>query len=132
MAFDWRRNLWRGTGYLLGPLVRLWLQRRAARGKEEPARLSERLGIPGLQRPEGRRGWGPAASVGEAPARLPLLQALRRRESGLTLLLTTGPAPSARLVQQRKAGMPEGDGILHQFVPVDLPGAVDRFLDHWR
>ncbi len=132
MAFDWRRNLWRGTGYLLGPLVRLWLQRRAARGKEEPARLSERLGIPGLQRPEGRLVWCHAASVGEAQALLPLLQALRRRESGLTLLLTTGTVTSARLVQQRRAGMPEGDGILHQFVPVDLPGAVDRFLDHWR
>ena len=23
------------------------------------------------------------------------------------------------------------EGVIHQFVPVDLPSAVARFLDHW-
>lgn len=132
MAFDWRRNLWRGTGLLLGPLVRLWLKRRARRGKEDSARLGERLGIASVNRPEGMLIWCHAASVGEAQALLPLLQALRARKPKLTLLLTTGTVTSARLVQQRKEAMPEGAGILHQFVPVDLPGPVDRFLEHWR
>lgn len=132
MAFDWRRNLWRGTGFLLGPFIRLWLERRARRGKEDSARLGERLGLASLTRPDGLLIWCHAASVGEAQALLPLLRALRVRKPELTLLLTTGTVTSARLVHQRKQSMPEGPGILHQFVPVDLPGAVDRFLDHWR
>jgi 3-deoxy-D-manno-octulosonic-acid transferase len=34
---------------------------------------------------------------------------------------------SANLLAQR---LPKG--AIHQFVPVDLPGAIERFLDHWR
>lgn len=132
MASDWRRSLWRGTGILLGPFVRLWLQRRAGRGKESRARLGERLGHASLPRPGGMLVWCHAASVGEAQALLPLLQALRAAQPDLTLLLTTGTVTSAKLVEQRTQMMEYGEGILHQFVPVDLPDAVDRFLDHWR
>src|SRR5204862_7755396 len=42
-------------------------------------------------------------------------------------LLTTGTVAAARLLEPQ---MPER--MRHQFVPVDLPRAVDRFLDHWR
>src|SRR3546814_19100761 len=45
----------------------------------------------------------------------------------LTLLLTTGTVTSAELARKRG-----GANVIHQYLPVDLPGAVDRFLDHWR
>ncbi|WP_300298494.1 3-deoxy-D-manno-octulosonic acid transferase [Ferrovibrio sp.] len=127
MASDFRHSLWRGLGHLLAPAVTLWLQRRAATGKEDAARLPERFGHAALARPAGRLVWCHGASVGEAQALLPLLQHLHAARPDLTLLLTTGTVTSAELVRQRAI-----DGVIHQFVPVDLPGAVDRFLDHWR
>jgi 3-deoxy-D-manno-octulosonic-acid transferase len=126
MSFDWRRTLWRGTGHAIAPAVRLWLQQRGRIGKEDPARLGERFGIACQPRPAGTVIWCHGASVGEAQALLPLLDELHHRRPDLTLLLTTGTVTSAMLVAQRA-----GPGILHQFVPVDLPAAVDRFFDHW-
>lgn len=127
MTCDWRRHLWRGTGLVLGPVVRLWLQRRAARGKEDIARLGERFGHATQPRPAGRLVWCHGASVGEALALLPLLHHLHEQRPDLTLLLTTGTVTSAELVQKRG-----GPGVIHQYLPADLPGAADRFLDHWR
>ena len=54
---------WRLLTGALSPVARLLLRRRAARGKEDWARLNERLGISGLPRPEGRLVW----VHGEAP-----------------------------------------------------------------
>jgi 3-deoxy-D-manno-octulosonic-acid transferase len=130
-AFDGRRALWRGIGHLLAPAIRLWLQRRVTQGKEDAGRLGERFGRAGKARPPGLLVWSHGASVGEAQALLPLLHALHRRRPDITLLLTTGTVTSAALVEQR-AGPQTASGILHQFVPVDLPAAVDAFLDHWR
>lgn len=127
-AFDARRAVWRGIGHLLAPVVRLWLQRRVSQGKENAARLGERFGRATRPRPAGPLVWCHGASVGEAQALLPLLQHLRKIRPDVTLLLTTGTVTSAALVQQRTAD----PGIIHQFIPVDLPGAVDAFLDHWR
>lgn len=129
MSFDWRRSLWRGTGHLLGPLVRLWLQSRARRGKENPARLQERFGRATQPRPPGLLIWSHGASVGEAQALLPLLQHLHETRPDITLLLTTGTVTSAALVEQRGTDNP---ALIHQFLPVDLPHAVDGFLDHWQ
>jgi 3-deoxy-D-manno-octulosonic-acid transferase len=42
------------------------------------------------------------------------------------VLMTTGTVTSARLLAQRCPG------VLHRFVPLDVPRWVDRFLDHWR
>jgi 3-deoxy-D-manno-octulosonic-acid transferase len=127
-AFDGRRALWRGIGHLLTPVVRLWLQHRVAQGKESATRLGERFGRAVQPRPPGPLVWCHGASVGEAQALLPLLQHLHRQRPDITLLLTTGTVTSAALVEQRTAET----GIIHQFIPVDLPDAVDGFLDHWR
>lgn len=127
-AFDARRALWRGVGYLLAPLVQLWLQRRVTQGKENAARLGERFGQAEKPRPPGPLIWCHGASVGEAQALLPLLQHLHKLRPDVTLLLTTGTVTSAALVEQRVAET----AIIHQFVPVDLPAAVDAFLDHWQ
>jgi 3-deoxy-D-manno-octulosonic-acid transferase len=131
MGMDWRRFLWRGIGHLVAPGVHLWLRRRAAAGREDIARLPERFGHAATARPEGRLIWCHGASVGEAQALLPLLQHLHAARPDITLLLTTGTVTSATLVQQRAMqGLLQG--VIHQFVPVDLPNAVDRFLAHWR
>lgn len=103
------------------------LDHRERRGKEDGARRNERYGIAGLPRPPGQLAWLHAASVGETNAILPLMGELRAARPDLSLLLTTGTVTSARLAAAR---LPQG--IAHQYVPLDAPAYVARFLDHWR
>ena len=107
--------------------IRRYLRRRLARGKEDPARLGERMGEPSLPRPDGPLVWIHAASVGEAMSVLTLIGEIRRRHDALSVLVTTGTLTSARLLAQR---LPVG--AIHQFVPVDRAAWARRFLDHWR
>jgi len=119
-------GLYRGLTGLAGPLIDLYLARRLRRGKEHPVRFPERKGIAGRERPPGPLVWLHAASVGEALSMLPVVEALQGR-GGLTVLLTTGTVTSAAMMEDR---LPIG--AIHQFVPVDRPAWVGRFLDHWR
>ncbi len=109
------------------PAARLILAQRLARGKEHPERHAERRGIPGRQRPPGPLIWFHAASIGEAVSLLPVIGRLRALRPGHCVLVTTGTVTSARLLAER---LP--DGAFHQFVPVDRPAWVGRFLDHWQ
>jgi 3-deoxy-D-manno-octulosonic-acid transferase len=115
---------WRLFTSLASPFARLVLNQRAARGKEDWTRMNERLGVAGLARPAGKLIWLHGASVGESLSALPLIAKLRE---DATVLVTSGTVTSAALLGQR---LPVG--VLHQFVPLDTPGAVTRFLDHWR
>ena len=120
-------RLYRGATVAAGPLIGLYLRRRRARGKEDPARFAERFGAPGRARPPGPLVWVHAASVGESVSILPLIERLLARRADLSALVTTGTVTSARLMAER---LPER--ALHQFAPIDRPDAVARFLDHWR
>jgi len=105
-------------------LKRLYLPRRLAAGKEEPRRLAERFGAATLPRPPGRLVWIHAASVGETLSVLPVVAALA---DSAEVLLTTGTVTSARLAADRLPARAR-----HQFIPLDVPGWVQNFLDHWR
>ncbi|HYP64537.1 MAG TPA: 3-deoxy-D-manno-octulosonic acid transferase [Acidocella sp.] len=107
------------------PAFRRMLAKRAATGKEIPARLAEREGISSLPRPDGKLAWVHAASVGETMSVLPVLHALAGQ--GAKILLTTGTVTSARLAESR---LPPG--AIHQFVPLDVPAWVERFISHWQ
>ncbi|MGE4480735.1 3-deoxy-D-manno-octulosonic acid transferase [Acidocella sp.] len=117
-------GLYAGATRLAVPYLRRMLRRRAMRGKEVAARLGEREGMTALARPAGRLVWVHAASVGETMSALPLIRLLAARGP---VLLTTGTVTSARLAAER---LPRG--AVHQFAPLDVPGWVARFLDHWR
>ena len=120
-------SLYRGATSAARPTSMAILRRRAARGKEVPERLSERLGIPALPRPEGPLFWFHAASVGETNAVLPLIHELKRRYPALNVLLTTVTVTSAKIAAER---LPAGS--VHQFVPLDSPVFCRRFIEHWR
>jgi len=121
-------DLYRALTIALGPLVRLYLLRRLARGKEDRVRFGERSGATTEARPEGPLVWVHAASIGEAVSMLALIDALVAARPSLSVLVTTGTVTSARLLAAR---LPAGRA-LHQYVPVDRPAYVRRFLDHWR
>lgn len=112
---------------LIEPLAPRLLDARAKQGKEDPARVDERLGLTRAQRPDGPLIWLHGVSVGEALSILPLAERLRRDRPDATLLVTTGTLTSARVLADR---LPPG--VIHQFAPVDGPAAVAAFLDHWR
>ncbi|MEM7529954.1 MAG: glycosyltransferase N-terminal domain-containing protein [Pseudomonadota bacterium] len=116
---------------LAGPLAPILLALRKRRGKEDPVRIAERLGHPGIARPKGPVVWLHGASVGEGMSLLPVIEALRRSPTPPFCLLTTGTVTSAQLLAPRLADFGE-DAAAHQFAPVDTRTAVCRFLDRWR
>jgi 3-deoxy-D-manno-octulosonic-acid transferase len=120
-------TVYRGATALARPAAMTILRKRAARGKEVPERLQERLGIAGVPRPDGRLFWFHAASVGETNSILPLMHELKRLHPALNLLLTTITATSAKIAAAR---LPEG--AIHQFLPLDSPRFCRRFIEHWR
>jgi len=106
----------------LAPRLLMW---RLKRGKENPTRLAERYGEASLPRPAGPLIWIHGASVGEMLAVIPLIE--RLRATNFTVLMTSGTVTSAALAERRLPA-----GALHQFIPLDAPRFVGRFLDHWR
>ena len=107
------------------PLANALLAYRLRRGKEHAGRLPERRGVSTIARPAGPLVWLHSASVGELLSVLPLIERIRSRD--FTILVTTGTVTSAELAERR---LPPG--VIHQFVPIDVPRFVARFLDHWR
>ena len=107
------------------PLALLLLAHRLRRGKELRARLAERRGQAGMARPQGALVWLHGASVGELASVLPLIERIAAR--GVNMLVTTGTVTSGGLAEQRLPA-----GVVHQFLPLDVPRFVRRFLDHWQ
>lgn len=118
---------YRMTSALAAPVLNRLLRRRLRQGKEDPARIDERRGIASRPRPDGPLIWLHAASVGESQSALALVQRLTTDYPTLSILVTTGTVTSAQLMDIRLPAR-----CFHQFAPMDCPGWVDRFFDHWR
>jgi len=119
--------LYRGFTKLAMPMARLLLRRRLAKGKEDGTRIGEREGIASLARPDGPMAWLHAASVGEAQSALVLIERLLSENADLKMLVTTGTVTSASHLKGR---LPERG--FHQYLPLDCPQWVNRFLNHWQ
>lgn len=111
----------------LEPLAPRLLDARARRGKEDPVRVDERMGFTRTTRPEGDLVWLHGVSVGESLSLLPVVERLVKARPDLTVLVTSSTVTSAHILGER---LPTG--VIHQYAPVDAPGVVERFLDHWR
>lgn len=120
-------GLYRAATGLLEPLAPALLSRRAHRGKEDAARVGERLGHSDRARPAGPLVWLHGASVGESLSILPLVERLRAERPEVTVLVTSGTTTSAALLAKRLPA-----GAIHQYVPVDAPGAARRFIARWK
>ena len=109
------------------PVLRSYLHRRAARGKEDADRIEERFGHPSAARPDGPVVWVHGVSVGESLSALPLIERILAAAPDAHVLMTTATTTSASLMARR---LPRG--AFHQYVPLDTPQAVREFLDYWQ
>ena len=120
------RGLYSAALYLLAPVT---LYHLIWRGFRQPAylrRWPERYGVYRDTVPE-RLVWVHAVSVGEVNAAAPLVDALRRERPDLPLLVTTITPTGSERVRALW-----GESVAHVYLPYDLPGAVRRFLGHFR
>ena len=109
----------------VAPLIALHLLARQAMGKE--SRLSERWGRATRRRPDGRLLWLHASSLGEGAAALPIIVKILEEMPSASVLVTGG---SVAADEWRRRRFPAG--VITQFVPVDTPAAVRRFVTHWK
>lgn len=111
--------------YVGEPAVAGLLAWRSRKGKEDPGRLPERRGLAGRARPTGPLAWMHGASVGEVLSLVGLIDGMIAR--GFSVLVTTGTRSAAELIGRR---LPEG--AVHQYMPLDAPRWIERFIDHWQ
>jgi 3-deoxy-D-manno-octulosonic-acid transferase len=119
------RLLYLCLGYCLSPIAFFREVWRAARQPEYRSGLFGRLGfgealVPGSL-------WVHAVSVGEVQAAGVLLRRLRSEFPDRRLLLTTSTATG-----RRQASTQHGHLAQVRYLPYDLPGCVNRFLDRAR
>ncbi|MBB1086914.1 lipid IV(A) 3-deoxy-D-manno-octulosonic acid transferase [Lysobacter sp. SG-8] len=125
------RGLYSAVLYLLVPITLYHLIWRGFRQQAYFLRWPERYAVyhgAAASREQGARTvWIHAVSVGEVNAAAPVVNALRRTRPDLRLLLTTITPTGSDQVQALWGGQ-----VDHVYLPYDLPGAVGRFLDHYR
>ncbi len=109
--------------YVLSPVVLLRLSLRGLRNPAYWRRWPERFGFVPLLEPTGCI-WLHAVSVGETRAAVPLVRALMERYPQRPVLITTMTPTGSAQVRTLF-----GDQVAHCYVPYDLPGAVQRFLE---
>ncbi len=116
------------TLFFIAPIV---LRGRLRRGKEDPARMAEKLGIASAPRPEGRLIWLHAVGVGEVLALPALIAALSKildkQAIPFHFLITTSALTSAQAWQNNPV-----KNTTHQFLPLDFHRFNRRFLNHWQ
>jgi 3-deoxy-D-manno-octulosonic-acid transferase len=106
-------------------LARLWW--RSRRQPEYAQHVGERFGHYANAPAPTPLIWLHAVSVGETRAAEPLIRVLREKYPDHRILLTH-MTPTGR-----EAGIAlYGDGVIRHYLPYDYPGAVRRFLEHFR
>ena len=110
-----------------GPVLRLYIRRRAARGLEERPRLGEKWGNASRPRPDGRIIWCHAASVGESVTILRLIDRIHHDYPDVSILVTTGTVTAARMLDKRLPSF-----AVHQYMPLDRRAGLKKFLGIWQ
>ncbi len=120
------RGLYSAVLYVLTPVTVYHLIWRGFRFREYFQRWNERYAS--YAQPVPRIDvWLHAVSVGEVNAAVPVVDALRRAHPGLRWLVTTITPTGSERVRALW-----GESVEHVYVPYDLPGAISRFLRHYR
>ncbi|HEY0338291.1 MAG TPA: lipid IV(A) 3-deoxy-D-manno-octulosonic acid transferase [Burkholderiales bacterium] len=113
--------------YSMLPFVLARLAWRARRESGYRQNVAERFGHYPAEASDRPLIWLHAVSVGETRAAEPLVRALEARYPDHRILLTH-MTPTGR----RAGESVFGDCVMRAYLPYDFPGAVGRFLDHFR
>ena len=121
------RNLYTALFCLLLPVYFARLCWKGLSNKEYFLRWSERLGYSSeLPSKDKSVIWIHAVSVGEVNASMPLLRSLITDYPYSEILVTTTTPTGSKLLIERL-----GNKIKHQYLPVDIPFFINRFLNKW-
>lgn len=121
-------SLYRAGTKLISPAVPYLLTRRVRAGKEDTKRLNERVAQNLKQRATGSLVWLHGASVGETLMLSRIVDSLATARPDARFVVTSQTLASAEVLVRR---LPS-DIARQQMAPVDAPGIVRRFLDHWK
>ena len=114
--------------YLFFPFSYIYLFSRKLKNKEHPTRYREKLSQINIKRNKGFLIWCHVASVGEAMSILPLIESFEEEEKISTVLITTITLSSGKILEKKFS---KNKKIIHQFLPLDIPLFVNKFLNHW-
>ncbi len=123
----WQLAAYRSLSQAITLLGDFYLRRRLTKGKEHPTRWREKLGIASVARPEGKLVWLNAVGLGEVLSVRGLIAQMQTQDPRLNFLVTSS-ARSTFAVLQRN--LPQNS--IHQFLPLDSPKFVARFLRYWQ
>ena len=70
--------------------------------------------------------WIHAVSVGEVNASIPLVRSLLEAYKNIEILVTTTTITGSQMLLNKM-----GSRVKHQYMPLDLPYCINRFLDTW-
>ena len=115
--------------YLFYPFSPIYLLFRKLRKKEHSTRYKEKLSQINEIRDNGILLWFHVASVGEGLSILPLIENLVKEDKVHKILITSITLSSSEVLQKRLSGNKK---VVHQFLPLDIPILVKKFLSHWR
>lgn len=118
-----KNRLYTGAAYLMLPWALFHLISRGIRYSPYFRRWRERFGfVPGIDTENVV--WIHAVSVGEVRTIVRLVEYLQGAYPSSRILVTTmTPTGSSQVAQCL------GDGVAHCYIPYDLPGSINRFLD---
>tara|TARA_Y100000590_G_scaffold340787_1_gene388692 strand:- start:2146 stop:3420 length:1275 start_codon:yes stop_codon:yes gene_type:complete len=124
MYYHWYKFL----TYLFYPIAPIYLFFRKLNNKEHPKRYKEKMSSIKTERENGFLIWFHVASVGEAMSILPLIEYFDKEKNINKILITTITLSSANVLVKRFSSNKK---IVHQFLPLDIPNFVEKFLRHW-
>ena len=114
--------------YILLFFAPVYLFLRRLKDKEHSTRYKEKLAIIDVPRGKGFLVWFHVVSVGEAMSILPLIENLEKNDKINKILVTTITLSSAEVLKKRFIQCKK---TIHQFLPLDIPKFVNKFLVHW-
>lgn len=113
---------------ILAPFAPMILRKRALKGREDTARIPEKLGVPSGWRPANERlVWMHAVGLGEVLALRGLIAEMVLLAPDLQFLITSSARSSAEVFA---ANCPPH--TQHQFLPLDAPRFYRPFLKYWK
>ena len=115
--------------YLLYPFAPIYLYFRKLKKKEDSIRYKEKLSKIMVPRGDGLLIWIHVASVGEAMSVLPLIENFIQDKKINKILITSITLSSGKILEKKFS---QNVKIAHQFLPLDIPILIKKFLKHWK